>query len=605
MSRKKGRSRTGRAKGARDPGRGKPSGGETGTGRSKAKVGAAKAGAEMAKTGAGPRIGVFVCNCGTNIAGFIDTKSVAEYASGLPNVVFVRENLYSCSEAGVNDIKQAIIENKLERVVVAACTPITHEPTFRAACHDAGLNPYFFEFVNIREHCSWVHKEEKDAATGKAKDLIRMGVARAAYLEPMEAIVGDVVRCALIIGGGISGMTAALELAGRGFKVVLVEKGPELGGLLRQLYELSPWKKKASEYIKPLISRVETDPHIEVMRSTEVTDVKGFVGKYLVSVTSHKDPVVAGVIIVATGAQPLDPEGLYGHDSRHVLTLAELEESMHKSKRPGKDVVIVTCAGARIPERLYCSRICCMTAVKDALILRRRWKSNVTILYRDLMCYGVQNEELLMESKRAGVRFINFSAGSPPVVEKGQVRLTSSILDREIAIPCDLLAIATPLVPAETNTVLSRLLKVPVDEYGFFLEAHVKLRPLDFATDGIFICGTARWPASVRECTEQALGAAARASTLLSSGRVKVEPITSTISEEECRGCGLCAALCPYGAIEIVETEHGKKARTIEVACKGCGTCGATCYRRAITMKHYSNDQLTAQIRAAFVKERT
>jgi heterodisulfide reductase subunit A len=605
MSRKKGKRRTGRAKGARDAGNAKTSGGKTGMGGSKPKAGAAKAEAKMAKTGTAPRIGVFVCNCGTNIAGFIDTKGVAEYASGLPNVVFVRENLYSCSEAGVNDIKQAIIENKLERVVVAACTPITHEPTFRAACQDAGLNPYFFEFVNIREHCSWVHKEEREAATGKAKDLVRMGVARAAYLEPMEAIVGDVVRCALIIGGGISGMTAALELAARGFKVVLVEKGPELGGLLRRLYELGPWKKKASEYIKPLISRVEADPRIEVMRSTEVTDVKGFVGNYLVSVTSREEPVVAGVIIVATGAQPLDPEGLYGHDSRHVLTLAELEASMHKSKRPGKDVVIIMCAGARIPERLYCSRICCMTAVKDALILRKRWKSNVTILYRDLMCYGVRNEELLMESKRAGVRFINFSAGSPPIVEKGQVRVTSSILDREIAIPCDLLAIATPLVPAETNPLLSRLLKVPVDEYGFFLEAHVKLRPLDFATDGIFICGTARWPASVRECTEQALGAAARASTLLSSGRVKVEPITSTISEEECRGCGLCAALCPYGAIEIVETERGKKARTIEVACKGCGTCGATCYRRAITMKHYNNDQLTAQIRAAFVKERT
>jgi heterodisulfide reductase subunit A len=566
--------------------------------------GRGKAGSSRAKPQrAGPRIGVFVCNCGTNIAGFVDTKSVAEYASGLANVVFVRENLYSCSEAGVNDIKHAIIDNKLERVVVAACTPITHEPTFRATCEDAGLNAYFFEFVNIREHCSWVHKEDKDAATGKAKDLIRMGVARAVHLEPMEPIVGDVERCALVIGGGISGMTAALELAGRGFRVVLIEKERRLGGLVRHLHEIYPWKRRASEYLKPLISRVKAEPHIDIITSAEITDVQGFIGNYRVSVTSRKDPVVAGVIIVATGAVPLEPEGLYAHDSRRVVTLMEIEALMGRSRRPGKDVVIVTCAGARMPERFYCSRICCMTAIKHAIALRKRWKSRVTILYRDLMCYGVRNEELLREAKQVGVRFVNYSADNPPVLEEGQVKVASSILDKDITIPCDLFALATPLVPARTNALLSRLLKVPVDEYGFFLEAHVKLRPLDFATDGIFVCGTARWPASVRECTEQALGAASRASTLLSSGRVKVEPIISTVIEEECRGCGLCAALCPYGAIEIVETEHGKKARIIDVACKGCGTCGATCYRCAITMKHYNNEQLTAQIRVAFAEE--
>ena len=566
--------------------------------------GRGKAGSSRAKPQrAGPRIGVFVCNCGTNIAGFVDTKSVAEYASGLANVVFVRENLYSCSEAGVNDIKHAIIDNKLERVVVAACTPITHEPTFRATCEDAGLNAYFFEFVNIREHCSWVHKEDKDAATGKAKDLIRMGVARAVHLEPMEPIVGDVERCALVIGGGISGMTAALELAGRGFRVVLIEKERRLGGLVRHLHEVYPWKRRASEYLKPLISRVKAEPHIDIITSAEITDVQGFIGNYRVSVTSRKDPVVAGVIIVATGAVPLEPEGLYAHDSRRVVTLMEIEALMGRSRRPGKDVVIVTCAGARMPERFYCSRICCMTAIKHAITLRKRWKSRVTILYRDLMCYGVRNEELLREAKQVGVRFVNYSADNPPVLEKRQVKVASSILDKDITIPCDLFALATPLVPARTNALLSRLLKVPVDEYGFFLEAHVKLRPLDFATDGIFVCGTARWPASVRECTEQALGAASRASTLLSSGRVKVEPIISTVIEEECRGCGLCAALCPYGAIEIVETEHGKKARIIDVACKGCGTCGATCYRCAITMTHYHNEQLTAQIRVAFAEE--
>jgi heterodisulfide reductase subunit A len=540
---------------------------------------------EPVKAEAGPRIGVFVCNCGTNIAGFIDTKEVADYAKGLPNVAFVRENLYSCSEAGVNDIRQAIIDNKLERVVVAACTPLTHEPTFRAVCEEAGVNSYFFEFVNIREHVSWVHKQERETGTRKAKDLIRMGVARAALLEPMQPIEGDVTRRALVIGGGVSGMTTALELAGRGFEVVLVEKAKELGGVLKGLNEIYPWGEKAEKYVKGLVSRVKRERLITVMTSTEVTDVKGYIGKYEIHVTSKDDPVVAGVIVLATGAKPLDPEGLYGHDSKRVVTLLEAEGLLKNPKYKRKHVVVIGCAGGRTPQRFYCSRICCLVGIKDAILMRKKWKADVTMLYRDLMCYGVRHEALLADAKKAGVRFVNYGLDKPPQVEDGKITVASDILGKDLEIPCDLCVLAVPLVPQDTNYDLSRILKVPVDEYGFFLEAHVKLRPLDFATDGIFVCGTARWPATVTECIEQAVGAASRASTYLATGKVKVQP------------------LCPYGAIEIIETERGKKARTIEVACKGCGTCGATCYRGAITMRHYSNDQLVAQIRAAFVKE--
>jgi heterodisulfide reductase subunit A len=564
------------------------------------KVGKAGKGA---KADAGPRIGVFVCNCGTNIAGFLECKSVAEYAGKLPGVVFVRENLYSCSEAGVNDIKQAIISNKLDRVVVAACTPRTHEPTFRAACEDAGLNAYHFEFVNIREHCSWVHKEEQEIGTQKAKDLIRMGVARAAHLEPMVPIVGEVTERAVIVGGGISGMTAALELAARGFRVVLIERRKELGGLVGSLHTIYPSGRKADEYVGGIARRVEKNRKIEVIKASEVTDVRGFVGKYEVQVSSRKEPIVAGIIILATGARPLLPEGMYGHDSKKVITMLELEAKLKRPKLGHKNVVMLGCAGARVPERVYCSRICCMTAIKNSIILRKQHKAEVTVLYRDLMCYGVRNEEILAEAKKAGVRFVNYSLDSPPVIEKGKITVSSDILGRDIEVPVDLLVLATPLVPQDTNAALSRILKVPVDEYGFFLEAHVKLRPLDFATDGIFVCGTARWPASVQECIEQSIGAASRASTYLARGEVAVEPIVSVITAEDCRGCGLCVALCPYGAIELVETEDGKKARTIEVACKGCGTCGATCYRHAIKMKHYSDEQLTAQIRAAFAGE--
>jgi heterodisulfide reductase subunit A len=550
------------------------------------------------------RVGVFVCNCGTNIAGFLDTKSVADYAAELPKVVFVKENLYSCSEAGINDIRRGIVDNNLTRVVVAACTPITHEPTFRAACVDAGLNPYFFEFVNIREHCSWVHKEHRDVATEKAKDLIRMGVARAVLLEPMEAISGEVNRSAVVIGGGVSGMTVALGLAGRGFDVTLVEKEPELGGLVRDLDMIYPWKKKASDYLKRIIGQVRKSPHIKVLTSSEVTEVKGYIGKYQVYVSSLEEPVSPGVIIVATGARPLVPEGMYGYGSKHVITQIQLEDLLSKSRRRPKNVVMIGCVGAREPGRLYCSKICCMTAIKNGIEIRKRWRASVTILYRDLMCNGVQNEELLREAKDKGVRFICYSQDRPPEALEGRVSVVSDVLGRELSLPCDLLVLSTPLVAAETNRDLSKILKVPTDEYGFFLEAHVKLRPLDFATDGIFVCGTARWPAGIVECIEQALGAASRASTYLTRGEVAVEPIVSNIDIEECRGCGLCVALCPYGAIELAETEHGKRARTIEVACKGCGTCGATCYRRAITMKHFSDRQLVAQIRAAFQEER-
>ena len=548
------------------------------------------------------RIGVFVCNCGTNIAGFLDCSDVAEYARTLPNVTFVRENLFSCSEAGANDIRNAIVENNLNRVVVAACTPITHEPTFRAVCAQGGLNPYYFEFVNIREHCSWVHKEIKDEATEKAKDLIRMGVARAAYLEPMEPITGDVERVALVMGGGVSGMTVSLELGDRGFDVILIEKEKELGGLVKYLGTIHPWGKKGRDYAEGLAKRVAKHKRIKVHKSTRVTDVQGFIGKYSVTLSSLKKPVTAGMLILATGAEPLVPEGLYGFDSKRVITQMQMENLLVSKKLAGKNIVIIQCAGARERGRLYCSRICCMTAAKNALVAAAKHKADVTVLYRDVMCYGM-DERLMRDAKQAGVKFINFAEGEPPVVEKGVVKVRAKVLGKDLELPADLVVLSTPLTPAASNRDLSRILKVPLDEYGFFLEGHVKLKPLDFSTDGIFVCGTARWPASITECVEQAIGAASRASTFLARGEVKVEPIVSVIEDVEgCRGCGLCVAVCPYGAIELVDTEQGKKARTIDVACKGCGTCGATCYKRVVRMNHFTDEQLLAQVRTAFRK---
>jgi len=554
------------------------------------------------------RIGVFVCRCGTNIAGFLDTEDVAEYAKTLPDVVFTRENLFSCSEAGVTDIKNAITENKLNRVVVAACTPLTHEPTFRAACEDAGLNPFLFEFVNIREQCSWVHKALREEATQKAKDLIRMGVARASLLEPKESIVTDVIPSALVIGGGIAGLTAALALANRGFEVKLVEREKELGGMLKNLHQIYPYKVEAGEFIATKIKEVERNPKIEVLTGHSLEKLGGFIGNYQATVSSEdgstKDFKV-GVIIVATGASLLVPEGMFNYNGEDVINQLELEESLKNGKLDAKNIVMIKCVGARVRERLYCSRICCMTAIKDGILIKKQNPdANVHILYRDLMCYGVANEELLRQAKELGVRFVNYSLDSPPVVEDGKVKVHSNVLGRDLELESDLVVLITPLIAREGAADLSKLLKVPLDEYKFFLEAHVKLRPNDFATDGIYICGSAHWPVSTSEAIQQALGAASRASIHLTNRKVKVEPIVSMLFDEEaCRGCGLCASLCPYAAIEMVETDKGTKAKMIEVACKGCGVCAASCYKQAIKMNHYSNEQFTAQIRVAFQKK--
>ena len=573
------------------------------------------------------RVGTFICNCGTNIAGFLDTKAVSDYAKTLPNVVFSRENLFSCSEAGVTDIENAIKENRLNRVVVAACTPRTHEPLFRAACEEAGLNKFLFEFVNIREHCSWVHKEDKEIATQKAKDLVRMGVARAMRLEPKEEITTDVERSALVIGGGISGMTAALSLAKRGFTVRLVERDKELGGLVRHLNKLYPSGVSASEFVAAKVDEVKRHPRILVSTSSNVTNVKGYIGHYSATISSMGEaggesgagmgapgagqsgasaaPIdfLCGVIVVATGARQLVPEGYFGYDGKKVISQLQLEGLLKQGRVNaglGKRFVMILCAGARIRERIYCSKICCMNAIKNAMLIKEAVpEASVHVLYRDLQCYGVTNEEMFRKAKEMGVRFVNYSPDNPPAVADGKVTVQNPILGREIALDADLVVLSPPLVPNDGADDVSKMLKVPLDENKFFLEAHVKLRPMDFATDGIYICGTAHWPATTGESICQALGAASHASIPLTRGFVKVEPIVSELYDEDaCRGCGMCAANCPYGAIEIVETPKGPKAKFIEVACKGCGVCASTCYKRAIAMSHYTDEQLNSQVDA-------
>ncbi len=548
------------------------------------------------------RIGVFVCDCGSNIAGYLNVKDLAEYAGTLPNVVYVKENLYTCSESGINEIKAAIRDEKLNRVVVASCTPRTHEPLFRGTCEEGGLNPYLFEMVNIRDQCSWVHMQEREQGTDKAKDLIRMGVAKAALLEPQESIKSEIDPRALIIGGGISGMTAALALANRGYQVFLVEKQPRLGGLLLQLDKLAPSRVSGETFAKQQAELVERHPHIKLFTSSTVQEVSGYIGHFKVTLDCRgtREEFGAGVVIVATGAQVLKPHGLFGYDGERVITQLELEPLLKEGTFSPQSVVMVQCAGARNEERKYCSRICCMVALKNAIAIKERSpQTGVRVLYRDIQAYGIENEEMYRRAKELGVLFINYDPARPPVVESGKVRVTHHLLGRELELPAELVVLSTPLIAGEDNVAISKLLRVSLDENKFFLEGHVKLKPLDFATDGIYLCGNAHYPATVREAISQALGAASRASIPLAKGVMTVEPIVSTLADEDaCRGCGLCVALCPYGALEIVHTEKGRKVKVIPVACKGCGMCAATCYQHALSVNSYTDEQIAEQMSA-------
>ncbi|MBW2572133.1 MAG: CoB--CoM heterodisulfide reductase iron-sulfur subunit A family protein [Deltaproteobacteria bacterium] len=495
-------------------------------------------------------------------------EALDDYTRTIPYVTFVQRNLYSCSEGGINEIKKGIKEQNLNRVVVASCTPRTHEPLFRSSCEEAGLNPYLFEMVNIRDQCSWVHMQQQVDGTAKAKDLIRMGVAKAALLKPQE-----------------------------------VEKEEGLGGMLNRLHKLGPAMTDAGELIEEKIREVMQHDKITVFTGARVTAVQGFIGKFDVEVEteSGKKKFDIGVIIVATGSRAFVPEGLYGYDGRRVITQLEMEQLLKEGLDTDvKNVVIVQCVGSRNQERPYCSRICCQIAVKNAILIKDQIPdAGVSILYRDMQMYGVENEEMFRDSKARGVRYIHYDSARPPQVESDQVRVYHSLLGREMTLTADIVVLSTPLVAQEDANVSSQLLRVPVDENGFFLEGHVKLKPLDFATDGIYLCGSARFPANIREVIAQGLGAASRASIPMSKGSIVVEPIISVLADEDaCRGCSLCVALCPYSALEISNTEKGKKVHVIDVACKGCGVCAATCYQHALTINSYTNNQLEAQIDA-------
>lgn len=557
----------------------------------------------------GPRIGAFICHCGINIGGVVDVPSVVDYARTLPDVVYVADNIYTCSQDTQEAMKKIIEEHRLNRIVVASCTPRTHEPLFQDTIREAGLNRYLFEMANIRDQCSWVHMHQRKEATEKAKDLVRMAIAKAALLEPLPTQKVEMNQKALVIGGGLTGMTAARKISEAGFEVYLVEKESQWGGKARKIHYLLDGNG-VQPHLEKLIKQVEKDPRIHLFKGATVEKIEGFVGNFKTRVQDGEGAktIDHGIIIVATGAEEYRPrEFLYGQDAR-VLTQKELEERIAlrpQSLKGAKNVVMIQCVGSRNEERPYCSRICCSDAVKNALKLKTvSPETNLYILYRDIRTYGFK-EDSYEKAREMGVLFIRYDPEQEPRVEKGadglQVIVHEPILHDDLLIETDLLVLSPGIIaPREENERLSRMLKVPLNADGFFLEAHMKLRPVDFATEGIFLAGLAHSPKSIDESLSQANAAVARALTYLTKKELETIGTISEVNEKTCIGCGLCESLCPYQAIEVVvkRTVGGEKAvaQVNKVLCKGCGVCTASCRSGSIDLKGFSTEEIATQI---------
>jgi heterodisulfide reductase subunit A len=550
--------------------------------------------------GSRPRVGVFVCNCGTNIGGVVDVPEVAQYAGTLPFVEYVTENLFSCSQDTQEAMASVIAEKSLNRVVVASCSPQTHEPLFQETVRGAGINKYLFEMANIRNQCSWVHADNPPAATEKAKDLVRMAVEKVVRLEPLEEIELEVTQAALVIGGGLAGMAAAANLAEQGYPTYLIERTDSLGGNARRLFKT--WKNEdIRSQVQVLIDQITKSERIEVITNAEITAVEGFVGNFKTTVRANgqERTLSHGVTIIATGATELKPtEYLYGEEPR-VVTSLELDE-MLASDDPRladlKTCVFIQCVGSRVPERPYCSRVCCTHSVTSALHLKERNpKLTVFVLHRDIRTYGMR-ENVYKEARDKGVVFVRYDVDEKPEITKdGEgivLRAKDPALGAELEINSDLVVLASAIV-REGDDRLSQLFKVPVNEDGFFVEAHVKLRPVDFATDGVFFCGLAHSPQSIDESISQAQAAASRAVTVVSQTTITSSGIVATVNPLLCSSCGVCVAICPYGAPSF--NERGV-AEINPVLCKGCGLCTASCRSGAIQLNGFDEGQIMAMI---------
>lgn len=561
-----------------------------------------------------PRIGVFVCHCGSNIAGVVNVEAVEEYAATLPDVVYVERNLFSCSQDTQDMIAKRIQEQNLNRIVIAACTPRTHEPLFRETLKAAGLNEYLVEMANIRNHNSWVHSKDPVGATAKAKDLVRMAAAKVTFGDSLKPVSVPITEKGLVIGGGVAGMTSALNLAQQGFEVHLVEQTEILGG--NALHLKHTW---AGEHIPAklakLVDRVLANDSITLHTGSSVTAVEGFVGNFRSTITKRdgqKMVIEHGAGVVATGGEPYVPNE-YGYENiTGVVTSVQfdkLHELKEKHVKNARRFVFIQCVGSREGDNMYCSKVCCTHSVQSAIALKKENPDrHVYILYRDMRTYG-QKEALYRQARQLGVIFINYELhGKPKVTEHGNaihVEVWDHVLHRPLVIETDLVILATAIRPKDDAAELGKLYKVPVDGDGFFQEAHAKLRPVDFSTDGMFVAGLAHYPKPVEESVAQALAASARAATLLSKNSISLDAVKAAVDENYCDGCALCVDVCPYNAITLVERNPGSDEdegliiRVNKAQCKGCGLCQGTCPKRGVHVSGFTMQQISAQIQAA------
>jgi len=558
-----------------------------------------------------PKVGVFVCRCGANIGRTVDVPSVVQYACSLKNIVHAEESTFACAADTAQKISETIRDKGLNRVVIAACTPRTHEPLFRDTLREAGINPYYFEMANIREHCAWVHSREKEDATQKAKDIVRMSAARASRLEALREFKLPVDKRALVVGGGLAGMTSAQNLAEQGFEVYLLEKESDLGGVARRIhYTLEGMDVQA--YLRDLIGKVYRHPSIHVYTDCTIREASGYVGNFTTKVTTEGRAVEIrhGITIIATGADEYKPtEYLYGQNDR-VLTQLELEERIAKGEERvvnSQGMVMIQCVGCRQEDRNYCSRICCNQAVKNALKLKAiNPEMALYILFRDMRTYGF-TEDYYRQASDKGVRFIRYEPEDKPLVEAVEedgkpilrVTATDPILGQKLAIDTDSVILAAAIIPSATSHEIAKLFKVPFNPDGFFQEAHVKLRPVDSAADGVFLCGIAHYPKHISETISQAYGAAGRAATVLTKDSVAASGAICDVNESACVSCGACISVCTYDAIDFHETPLGKKAKVNSILCKGDGLCCSRCPTGAISLKHFTDEEIFAQIDAA------
>jgi heterodisulfide reductase subunit A len=561
---------------------------------------------EIYVNGQPPRVGVFICHCGINIGGFVDVPGVTKYASTLPNVVLADRNLYTCSADTQTLIKEKVKDFNLNRVIVASCTPRTHEPLFQETIREAGLNRYLFQMANIRDQCSWVHMNEPEAATEKAKDLVRMAVNKARNIEPIQRIKLKVTPKVLVVGGGISGMTAALNLANQEYETYLVEKEDKLGGFANHIYHTLEGGD-VQVFLAELVKQIKSNEYIHVYTDAEIENIDGYIGNFKTSIIYGKNKQNAefehGVVIVATGAKEYEPkEYLYGQN-KNVILQSQFEKILNTTNdiKNKKSIVMIQCVGSRNEEHPYCSKMCCAEAIKNALLAKQKNpRAEVTVLFRDIRTYGFK-EKYYRQAREAGVIFIQYDEKNLPkiIAEDSQLKVeVTTPRNESILINSDWLVLSAGIYAnREENEELAKMLKVPLNDDNFFLEAHVKLRPVDFATEGVFVAGIAHCPKTIEDSIAQANAAVSRACTILSKEEIEAEGKTAQINMERCTGCGMCIENCAYNAIELIEDRRfGIVASINQALCKGCGACSGNCRCAAIDILGFTGEQIFSMI---------